>query len=224
MRRDTLDATGALLAALPRVGRPRLVLVSSLAVYAAGRPGGRIDEASPLEPRPERRDAYARVKLAQEAQARAAAAGLWVLRPGALFGPGRLWNAHLGVRVGPVLLRTGAGPIPVSYVEHAALACVLAAEAPGGGTVNVVDDDLPDARRYLAALGAAGPRLAVPVPWRLLDALAWGGPRAPGLLRRPSLRARMMPRAWPNDALRGRLGWAPAWGFEAAMARAMEGS
>ena len=228
MRRDGEAATRALLAAMGLAGVPRLVLASSLSVYAAGPPGGAIDEGSALEPRPDRRDAYARAKLAQEAVVREAVvreAGLpqaWVLRIGALFGPGRTWNAHLGPRLGPVLLRLGAGPLPVAWVEHAALACLLAAEtrADGVEAVDVVDDDLPDARRFLAALGARAP-LAIPLPWRAFDAvagLAGGLPGMPGLLRRPVLRARMMPRAWPNARLRDRLGWRPVHGFEAAMA------
>ena len=193
----------------------RVVMAGSLSVYGAGPAGGVIDEGSPLEDRPEGRDDYARAKLAQE-EAWRGSGEVWTLRIGALFGPGRLWNAHLGLRLGPVAVRLGEGPVPVSWVEHAALACVLAAETPGGGVVNVVDDDLPDARRYLRALGVR----AVPLPWRALDAAApWlAGLPVPGLLRRPSLRARLMPRAWPNRALHERLGWEPLMGFEAAMA------
>ncbi len=227
MRRDTIAATRALLA-VP--GLPRLVLVSSLSVYAARYPGETVDESSPLETQPELRDAYARAKLAQEEDVRrAGVADVWVLRVGALFGPGRLWNGHMGVRAGPLLLQIGAGPLPVAWVRHAALACVLAAETPSLGVeiVNVVDDDLPDAKTYLRALGPEAPRFALPLPWRLLDIAALtlrDSASMPGLLRRPTLRARAMPRHWPNRRLHERLGWSPSLSFEAAMASSRSGT
>src|SRR3954449_12255058 len=47
---------------------PKLVLVSSFSVYgvAALERGAVVDERTPLEPHPERRDAYAQAKLEQE--------------------------------------------------------------------------------------------------------------------------------------------------------------
>ncbi|MGZ9809029.1 NAD-dependent epimerase/dehydratase family protein [Pseudoroseicyclus sp. H15] len=264
--RDTVQATLALLAAM--AGHPaRLVLASSIAVYAAPGPRHRrpaegeiaaeggivgaetaasgraasgrlgalyaqstrgrpplIDEGSPLDPAPRGRDAYMRAKLAQEGAVRAEAAasgrGATLLRMGALVGPGRLWNAHLGLRAGPVLLALGGrGEVPLVHVEDAALAMLLSTEraAPGVETFNVVASDLPMRAACRRALRRApgGPKLTIPLPWRLLDALAPVldrvpklGPRLPGLLRRPALRARFAPARYSNARLRA-AGWEP---------------
>lgn len=224
MERDTVAATRALMAAARAAGVP-VVLAGSMAVYA-GRPGAVIDEDSPLEPEPEARDAYTRAKLAQEAVARAAGVPLRIMRLGALWGPGRLWNAHLGPRLGPVLFLVGRGPIPLAHVSHAASALLSAAEGRWEGTevINVLDDDLPDARRFLAALPDP-PRLVLPLPFALLDRAAGllaplgAGGRLPGLLRRPVLHARMAPRRYSTARLHA-LGWRPRLDFAQGMAEA----
>ena len=222
--RDTVLATRRLVAAMPQ--NMPLVLVSSLAVYAGDlRPGSLIDETTPLEPLPALRDAYCRAKLAQEEIARAQGR-LLILRPGAVWGPGHLWNAHLGVALGPILLQMGSkGPVPLCHVDHCALGLVLGAERwDGPEVVNVIDDDLPDRARYVAALRQGGwPKLVLPLPWQLPDLVAAreAPTRLPGLLRRPALRARMMPLRYDNEALH-RLGWEPLHGFDAGMQAALE--
>lgn len=229
-RRDTVAATESLCHALLTTGqRPRLILVSSLAIYGAGAlpPGGTLDETCPPEAAPHLRDAYTRAKLGQEAVARrlAGAGGLplWILRPGILWGPGHLDNAHLGMRLGPVLLRAGAGKLPLAHVDHVALALLAACRSLPEGmaeAVNIVDDDLPTRARYLAALG----RPALPLHWRLADTLAGLlaplGPRLPGLLRRPVLRTRLMPLGYSNARAKARLDWRPHLSFDLAMRQA----
>lgn len=101
----TVLATEHLLAALPARAR-RIVHVSSLSVYDfdAPRGGGVLDERTPLEPAPLRRDAYTQTKLIQERLVSdyAAAHGieLVVVRPGAIYGPGKDWDAGTGLRAG----------------------------------------------------------------------------------------------------------------------------
>ena len=102
---------------------PRLVLASSMSVYGGLNAGDTVTEDSPLEDMPAGRDAYTRAKLAQEDMARALAtqtrAAVAILRIGAIWGPGRLWNGHLGVALGPLLIRMGSGgQIPLAHVEH----------------------------------------------------------------------------------------------------------
>lgn len=240
-QRDTLEATEVLLDAIGKApAPPHLVLISSLSVYAATAEGGTVTEATPLEQNPALRDGYCRAKLRQEQMATAAArtlAALTILRPGVLLGPGRIWNAHLGIPLGPVLLRLGTGgQIPLCQVAQCAEAVVLAAERKPSEIeiLNLVDDDLPDRTRFVAALRQAGgpgqggwPRLVVPLPWQLFAAVAhmaqWLPGLAaalPGLLRLPSLRARMMPQAYDNSRARARLGWQPRIRFETALAAA----
>lgn len=223
--RDTVAATDRLTGLAARARVARMVLAGSMAVYSGALPpGSTVTEDSPLEPFPEGRDAYLRARLAQEAAARAhrGAMGLWILRLGAVWGPGRLWNAHLGIPLGPVLIRIGAGgEVPLVHVDHAALAMVLAAEtAPDGVEVlNILDDDRPDRRSYVAALrrGGGWPRIVLPLPLGLFGAAARLGLPGPGLLRGPTLAARMRPLRYANAAARARLGWQPRHGFAEAM-------
>ena len=215
--RDTVVATSRLLRAMQEASTPpRLVLASSIAVYAAGEPGGTITEGSPLEAEPAQRDGYLRAKLAQEHLAREMTPfDAWLLRIGRLWSLERMDGDVLGPRLGPLRAQVAAGSLPICHVAHAALACALACERPAQGVevVNVLDADLPDAQRWLRHTGER----TVPMPWWALDAAAGslaGAPRMPGLLRRPALRARMMPRDWPLDHLCGRLGWTPFGRFE----------
>ncbi len=235
MRRDTVTATRALMQAVGRAGVPRVVLVGSMAVYGTQglRPGAMVDESTAPEDRPDLRDAYCRTKMAQEGVARDAArengTELWLMRAGAVWGPEHLWNAHLGLALGPALARIGAGgEIPLVHRDRCADALVAAAEtAPAGIEVlNLLDADRPDRERYVAALRRGGwPRIVVPIPWRALDlaarVMAPLAPRLPGLLRRPVLRARLMPLRYCDRRLRERLNPSPAPDFEAAMAAAL---
>jgi len=210
MQRDTVQATRTVAA----TGLP-VVLAGSVSVYDGM--ARAVDETTPLEPRPDLRDAYTRAKIAQER----AAPGACVLRIGALWDAGHLWNAHLGVFAGPLFLRIGRGEIPLAHVRNAALAMVMAAEGGWTGPVNVVDDIRPDAATFLRGVRhrELHPRYAIPLPFAAVDlaarALAPLGPRLPGLLRRPTLHARLGPRRWSNVRLHG-LGWAPVAGFGGA--------
>ncbi|EIE51501.1 epimerase [Salipiger aestuarii] len=213
--RDTLKGTAHLLAALPDA--MRLVLVSSITVYDTGRalPGGTITETSPLFAEGAAPDTYANAKLAQETLARARGAPLWLMRPGAVWGPGRSWHALNGVDAGPVTITlTSDGDLPLTHVTHCARALVSAALTDPGGIValNVIDDDRPTRARFVAAhrQRAGWPRLAIPLPWRvwlaLTRVLSPLSAHLPGLLREAPLRARIMPLKWPNTALRETLG------------------
>lgn len=236
----TVAATETVLAALKSCSAaPRLVLVSSLSVYdgRALATGATLTEASPLEADPMARDAYCRAKLAQESHVRRAAEAqgfdLWILRPGAVFGPGQLWNGHLGHPLGPVLIRMArGGDIPVSFVDHTAQALVRAAATPAQGIelVNVIDDDLPDRASYIAALRRGGwPRLVLPLSWRLLSAagailqrIPGLGRRLPGLLSPATLHARMKPLHFDNSRLHARLDMPPQPSFSRIMAMILE--
>lgn len=232
---DTVGATDTVLAALKACDpAPRMVLVSSLSVYdgQALAAGSILTEASPLEASPMARDAYCQAKLIQETHARAAAKTqgfeLWILRLGAVFGAGRLWNGHLGYPCGPALIQMEkSGDIPVSFVEHTAQALVLAAttRADEIEVVNVIDDDLPDRAAYIVALRRGGwPRLALPLSWRLLNALGGLvhripglGQKLPGLLSPAILHARMKPLRFDNARLHARLDVPPQLPFAQVM-------
>ena len=235
---DTVDATKALISACLALPKPpAMVLASSLSVYSGmhATEGGVIDENSPMEDQSDQRDAYCRGKIAQELLCATSAAdaglALQILRIGAIYGPGRAWNAHVGLDLGPFLFRVGKeGEIPLSHVRHAAQALVLAAEkaAQGqSGVVNVVDDDLPDRKRFSKAYRKGFlPKIAITIPLRMVERVAhlsrnWEN--RPGLLRMPVLRARMLPLRYANDKLH-ELGWKPEAAFEDLMREALETS
>lgn len=228
--RNTLAPMRALLAAMAGCNPvPRLVLASSISVHGGMKPGDAVTETTPLEDEPQHRDAYARAKLAQEAIARghaaATGASVAILRIGAIWGPGRLWNGHLGVPLGPVLIRMGSdGQIPLAHRDRAAGMVVRAAEAEVQGVqvAQVLDADLPGRARYVAALQKGGwPRLVLPLGWPVMRALSVLGavPGMPGLMRAPVQRARIMPLTYVSQA--GWLGDLPGPTFENAMNEAL---
>lgn len=228
--RDTVEATRGVIAAMQAQPLPpRLVLASSITVYSADAKGV-VTEATPLEDRPERRDAYARGKLMQEGLLRESGLRHTILRPGAILGPDRVMTAHLGPGLGGTLiLMERGGEVPVVSLSDCARAFVLAAEAPGEGrALNILGPDRPTRARYVAALRRTGwPRRVLPFNWRLVMPLAWLlsplGARLPGLLRPAILRARMRPLRYDIAAAEAALDWVPQDDFDSAFARAVEG-
>lgn len=244
---NTIKPTRRIIDILRQIDRangdlPALVLASSFSVYSyTGQPShSLLDETTPTDIAARRRDAYARAKLAQEAIARSAAQRdglpIRILRPGAIVGEGREWTARIGIQKGPVVfLLGGRAPLPLIDVEACGHAFALAAITPlqhsdvyctdGGAMeiINVVGDDQPDQKTYLAMLRARGlssAKLAVPLPWKILekgselvglgmDLSPWIEGKAPGLLKPETLHARAKPLRFSNARLRDRLGWRP---------------
>lgn len=229
MARDTVAATERLTRAAGAAGVGHIVLAGSVAVYGLARlsEGTIVDEDTGLESDLKNRDAYTRAKLAQEHEVVAGPCPATILRIGALWGPGMVWNAHIGVAKGPVLLCLGRdGQIPLAHIDRVAAAMVRAAETgpSAANPLNILDTDLPDRPRYLNALQAGGwPKLVLPVSWRLLDAIAARLPemRRPGLLRQATLRARMAPMGWTGARAEAALDLPPQPGFERLMADAL---
>jgi nucleoside-diphosphate-sugar epimerase len=169
------------LAATPRT----IVMVSSMGVYgtAALPRDAMVDERTPLEPHPERRDVYSHAKWRQEKlfRDRAAAAGhrLVVIRPGVVYGPGGSpMSARVGLNLFGWFLHLGGGNrIPLTYVDNCADAIVAASEHPQalGQAFNVVDDDLPTARAYLRRYRREVVRLrSVRIPYSAMQLVSRG--------------------------------------------------
>lgn len=151
--RNLLDAVVATNPAI------RIVLVSSFGVYGTAclRAGSVLNEETPLEPYPERRDVYSFAKLRQEQlfweYANKYGIPLVVVRPGVIFGPGGpALSSRIGLPIFGVFLHLGrSNRLPLTYVENCAEALVVAgrSEQAIGQALNVHDDDLPTCRQYL---------------------------------------------------------------------------
>lgn len=234
-KRDSIAATETLLRAMTLSGVKRLILVSSIAVYDTSkvRAGRQVTESTPLEDIDTARDPYVAGKLSQEVLCQRAAdrrgLSLCILRPGAVFGPGRTWNAHLGVGLGPLLIRFGGrgGELPLTHVSTCAQVLVAAAKTDVEGVFNLLDDDLPRRRRFLAAHKRSGwPRFVFPIHWRFLLLAGFVvrqlPGRTPGLLQSRIVRARMMPLFYPNNAMRAAFDLPKTADFETLMAQSLE--
>lgn len=165
--------------ALRSASGAHFVLVSSFGVYGvADLPAGSIiDEQTPLEPHPERRDPYSQTKLRQEQLFRQHCAThrlrLTVLRPGVIYGPGGPpLSARLGLQIAGVFFDFGGSNLlPLSYVDNCADAIALAASRAERDldVINVHDEDLPTCGSYLQGYLKHAQRLRrVRVPYPVL--------------------------------------------------------
>ncbi|MEL6169584.1 MAG: NAD-dependent epimerase/dehydratase family protein [Pseudomonadota bacterium] len=242
--RDTLSPTRSILAA---IGNRRLVLVSSLSVYgyAAIPDGTLLDELTPIEPDLQKRDAYARAKIRQEQMAVHAAQAdgvdLWLIRPGAIYGPGRLSTARLGISVkGRLLTPSGNARVPAVDVASVGRGLVAAAtvsvnrpsDVPiphGAGRVtivNLVDPDPPRQKDWARATGASLVSIPRKPLFRLLEALdlagevmpSFGG-RIPTALKVAGFAARFRDLTYATQRAEDILSIAAGDGFDANMAR-----
>ena len=113
----TVAATERLLDHLPMRSLRRFVHVSSFSVYDYSAVGfrGTLSEATPIDPRPEKRDAYTITKILQERlvteACEAANSHLVVIRPGAIIGPGKDWGFGRVIKLGRlnVIFSPGSG-------------------------------------------------------------------------------------------------------------------
>lgn len=231
-RADTRHATQLLLETVKRVP-VRLVLVSSIVVYDVMRlaPGDPLDETAALCPAASARDLYTASKIEQEDMVHSAGRPAWLIRPGAVWGPGRTWNALMGFWASKLFVQIGTGgELPLVHVDHLGRMLVQAAQSDPGGiqALNALDDDRPTRARFVRAHRRVfgWPRMVLPVPYglwlglaRLLKPVSGS---LPGLFREPILRARLMPLRYPNTRLRAMLGGQDSASFEQMLSRSRE--
>ncbi len=230
--RDTLDASRKVIAAVVAAGVPHVVLAGSIAVYDFATLADHDVVSEFTAVNGEGRDAYVAAKVAQEVLFAQAAGehgfSLSILRFGAVWGPTRLFNAHIGPSIGPILaMIDSGGRVPIAHVDLAAECLLQAARNPMGiETLNIVDDALPGRDRFLKAFRACGwPKLALHIPlgmMRFLASVTPNGPKMPGLLRSATLEARHKPLHYPNAAMHKRLKPVTMLPFEEAMSQAIE--
>lgn len=224
----TVLATENLLAALP-VRIKRLIHVSSFSVYDFGAPGmfGKLDEETALEHRPGRRDAYTQTKLLQEEMTREHCRehgiDLVVVRPGAIYGPGKDWDFGRAMKLGRFdLIFAPRSRMGLVHVEDCARALVaaLTAVVEGELVVNVVGEDQPSHWTFHRRAKRAGATVGTPIPVpyvavRALGGAAWlasklffrGKARLPEMLDLPRQETRWRNLRYPADQAKTRLGW-----------------
>jgi nucleoside-diphosphate-sugar epimerase len=185
----TVVTSKHLLDAMVKLGvKPKTVLISSFGVYGvADLPRGHVvDESTPLESHPERRDHYSHAKLKQELlfqeYRQRYDLPLCILRPGVIYGPGGgAMSARVGLRLpGVFVYMGGKNLLPLSYVDNCAEAIAVAAERArfDGDVYNVHDDDLVTCKDYLARYQKeVEPLHVIPLPYPLAiaasAAVAW---------------------------------------------------
>lgn len=210
--------------------RRRFVHVSTFAVYALNQlePNSLVDEFTPLEPHPGRRDDYAWTKLLQERLVRrfgeTAGVELVIVRPGAVYGSERAWQHRVGRQLSSrvVLMFGGHNLVPLSYVANTASLLAAAGRHPDapGEVLNAVDPDPPTQRVYLNDWRAAqrGATLVIRLPLAVLrlagagftvaERVTRGSVAPPGLFHPYVITPTMRPFRYASRA-EAVLGWRP---------------
>jgi len=238
---STVVGSEALFQAALRAQLDRFVLVGSVGVHdTASLPrGATVDEDTPLERHPERRDPYTFSKHRQETLARAYARDrglpLVVVRPGVIIGPtAEILVTRVGLQMFGLLLHLGgANRMPFTYVANCADALVLAATRPslGADTFNIIDDDPPTSRQIVRAYRArVRPVPSIPLPRIALTPIArlneWANRRSQGqvpiVFSRYDARTIWKKLVYSNRRAKSVLGWTPEVPMGEALDRTFE--
>jgi nucleoside-diphosphate-sugar epimerase len=206
----------------------RFVLVSSMGIYGPQQlpSGTMITEESPLDTHPHQRDSYTYSKYVQEQVCREAfeeeKLPLVVIRPGVIFGPGRgIMSGRVGLKMGNLLVRMGGvQKLPYTYVDNCARAVFQAGIVPKieGQVLNVVDDDLPNAKQIVREARRSGQRLRqVVVPRFLIHKCCalyewysrWSRGQLPPVLTTHKSKAMWKTLRYSNEKAKKLLEWRP---------------
>jgi len=229
--RGTVVGTRNIIASMRQHHVRRLVYISSLSVLhaAAAKPGVRIREDWPLEPRAGERGAYTQTKLAAEQLVRQATdLQVVILRPGQVFGPGAavLTGAvarHIKGRY--VILGNGQLVLPLVYVEDVVDAILLAAKR-GTGLYHIVDTSKITQAQLTRRVAGENAKI-VTIPFPLVYAIGLSVELLGKFLKRsvPLTRYRLQSALAPIEfdctAAAKELGWKPRVGIEEGLKRTL---
>jgi len=214
----------------------RIVNVSSMAVYSnfGLKRSEEVNETCPLETaHVERSEPYAYAKLKQDELVIEYAAthgfSYVILRPGAVYGPGKPdITGRVGIGTFGLFLRLGGrNRIPFTHVSNCAEAIVRAGLTAGvaGQVFNVIDDDLPTGKEFIAGYKkhvAPLKYLSVPYPvfylfchlWEWYS--GWSEGQLPPAFNRRRCSAYWKGNSYSNQKLKELTGWRPRLTFKDA--------
>jgi len=207
----------------------RFVSISSFVVYSNRETPRRgvLDESSQVEQHPARREdpyCFAKVKQDEIVQEYGQRFGIpyVIVRPGYVYGPGKhAISGRVGLDTFGLFLHLGgSNAIPLTFVDNCAHAIMLAGLTKGidGRVFNVVDDDLPSSRRFLALYKQNVRRFAsVYLPhavsyaccWLWESYSRWSEDQLPPVFNRRGWHAYWKKTRYTNDRLKTELGWRP---------------
>ena len=218
----------------------RFVLVSSFGVYGAAalKSGSLLDESTPVDQTPHRRDPYSYSKIVQEQAAWDACKQdglpLVVVRPGVITGPGRgALSSRIGLQLGPLLIRMGGGQtLPYVFVDNCAAAIRQAGLIEGveGEAFNVLDDDLPTGKQILQMYRQSGRRQrSLWIPRPCIQPLAgayewyhrWSRGQLPAVITRYKTASMWKSLRYTNQKAKDRLRWTPTVPLDEAFRRSL---
>ena len=208
----------------------RFVNISSFAVYSNRkiRRGGLMDESCDLDADlVDSDDPYAYGKAKQDElvleYGREKGLPFVIVRPGVVFGPGKAQIfGRVGIGTFGVFMHIGMNNrIPLTYVDNCAEAIVLAGvkEDIESEVINVIDDDLPKSREYLALYKKHVRKfLSVPMPYRAFYVFCylweryskWSEGQLPPKFNRMMCDKYWRGNRYSNDKARRLLGWHPS--------------
>lgn len=233
-----VGGTQRVLEACARHGVRRVVHHSSLAVYGPGHGSTPISEGSPFDPHPELRGYYPESKIKADrfaaAFARAEGLSLVILRPGLIYGPGRIPLGLLAFGLGKTHFVFGRPNlhVPVNYIENLLDAIQMAGswESRESDEFNIVDDEDLTLGEYHRALNEAAHARTIFLPGWPVEFSAPGvdlvtralGLMADSRLTRYQVRRMLEDRFYSMKKVRTRLGWTARVPVVDAMRRSFE--
>jgi nucleoside-diphosphate-sugar epimerase len=226
-----IEPTRALAEACLTKGIKRFIYTGTIDSYYAGKGAGTITEDTPLDPKIQRRNRYARAKAAVESLLtdlhRTRGLPLIIVRPGIVIGQGGNpfhWGVGRWASEGVCeVWGDGENPLPFVLVDDVAAGLVLALDKPGieGSSFNLIDLPLLSARDYVAQVQSkTGMRIDATYKaiWRFYvdDMSKWPlkvAVRHPDATRKPSYHdweSRTQKALFDCSYTREKLGWMPA--------------
>jgi nucleoside-diphosphate-sugar epimerase len=230
---NTVIGSRNLLEALLQENIKRIVLVSSFSVYEVATLPKKavIDENTPFERHPTKRDAYSYIKCKQEMLFREYALknnlNIVIIRPGVIYGEGASsFSARVGLKLFGCFLHLGNNNIlPLTHVNNCALAIALAGEVPTieGEIFNIHDDDLITSKKYLKMYkkNVEGIK-SFNIPYFLLYFFSWlnekyfiySGGQLPDIFTRYKTKSSWKGQKFNNNKAKNLLKWVPSLKIE----------